>query len=198
MRFRQTSDGKNVFLSIDSRAVRHNPLYKAWKTKSFTDGDITLHFILLDILSSPSVVLSLREITDQLDHYLCGFKQPKVFDESTVRKKLREYMAEGIIKAEKHGKTIFYRRAESVEFNNTDVLDFFSEISPCGVIGSYLLDRKNSGNDLFIFKHHHITGAMDSQVLCALFVAMEAKNFVTIETIHRRDGQKTRWFLFGS
>ena len=192
MRFRQTSDGKNVFLSIDSRAVRHNPLYKAWKTKSFTDGDITLHFILLDILSSPSVVLSLREITDQLDHYLCGFKQPKVFDESTVRKKLREYMAEGIIKAEKHGKTIFYRRAESVEFNNTDVLDFFSEISPCGVIGSYLLDRKNSGNDLFIFKHHHITGAMDSQVLCALFVAMEAKNFVTIEMIHRRDGSVTK------
>ena len=41
MRFRQTSDGKNVFLSIDSRAVRHNPLYKAWKTKSFTDGDTT-------------------------------------------------------------------------------------------------------------------------------------------------------------
>ena len=40
MKFHQTADGKNVFLSIDSRATRHNPLYKAWKTKSFTDGDI--------------------------------------------------------------------------------------------------------------------------------------------------------------
>ena len=40
MKFHQTSDGKNVFLSIDSRVSRHNPLYKAWKTKSFTDGDI--------------------------------------------------------------------------------------------------------------------------------------------------------------
>ena len=45
MKFHQTADGKNVFLSIDSRVTRHNPLYKAWKTKSFTDGDIT--FILL-------------------------------------------------------------------------------------------------------------------------------------------------------
>jgi hypothetical protein len=50
MQFRQTPDGKNVFFSIDSRVSRNNPLYKAWKTKSFTDGDITLHFILLDIL----------------------------------------------------------------------------------------------------------------------------------------------------
>ena len=45
MKFHQTVDGKNVFLSIDSRVTRHNPLYKAWKTKSFTDGDII--FILL-------------------------------------------------------------------------------------------------------------------------------------------------------
>lgn len=45
MKFHQTADGKNVFLSIDSRVTRHNPLYKAWKTKSFTDRD--LPFILL-------------------------------------------------------------------------------------------------------------------------------------------------------
>ena len=50
MRFRQTPDGKNVFISIDSRVSRHNPFYKAFKAKSFTDGDITLHFILFDIL----------------------------------------------------------------------------------------------------------------------------------------------------
>ena len=35
MQFRQTAGGKNVFLSIDSRISRHNPLYKAWKAKSF-------------------------------------------------------------------------------------------------------------------------------------------------------------------
>ena len=56
MQFRQNPDGKNVFISIDSRVSRHNPLYKAWKTKSFTDGDITLHFILFDILDSPGTI----------------------------------------------------------------------------------------------------------------------------------------------
>ena len=49
MSFVRTPEGKNVFISIDSRTIRHNPLYNAWKAKSFTDGDITLHFILFDI-----------------------------------------------------------------------------------------------------------------------------------------------------
>ena len=50
MRFSQTAEGKNVFLSVDSRITQQNPFYKAWKAKSFTDKDITLHFILFDIL----------------------------------------------------------------------------------------------------------------------------------------------------
>ena len=66
MKFHQTADGKNVFLSIDSRVTRHNPLYKAWKTKSFTDGDITLHFIVMDILPAGQE-LSLGDIVYQLD-----------------------------------------------------------------------------------------------------------------------------------
>ena len=41
MGFRQSEKGKNVFLSIDSRSVSHNPLYSVLKSKSFTDGDIT-------------------------------------------------------------------------------------------------------------------------------------------------------------
>ena len=52
MEFRRTTEGKYAFISIDSRHIRHNPLFKAWKTKSFTSGDITLHFILFDILAS--------------------------------------------------------------------------------------------------------------------------------------------------
>ena len=52
---RRRRSGKTVFLSIDSRATQRNPLYKAWKSKSFTDKDITLHFLLFDILSAPEV-----------------------------------------------------------------------------------------------------------------------------------------------
>ena len=55
MSFHQDATGKNVFLSVDSRRIPHNPLYKAFKAKSFTDKDITLHFYILDILADGSV-----------------------------------------------------------------------------------------------------------------------------------------------
>ncbi len=186
MNFRQTADGKNVFISIDSRDSRHNPLYKAWKTKSFTDGDITLHFILFDILSSSDISLTLSEITERIDDYLCQFEEPKMFDESTVRKKLKEYAAEGIVRTEKHGKTVLYScAADDTEISNSDVLDFFSEVAPCGVIGSFLLDKKSSSNN-FAFKHHYITGAMDSEIICQLFDAMREKRMITLEILSRR------------
>jgi len=51
MNFRQDSGGKTVFLSVDNRNVPRNPLYRAFKAKSFTDKDIMLHFYLLDILT---------------------------------------------------------------------------------------------------------------------------------------------------
>ena len=38
--FRQTSSGKNMFISLDGRSVTHNPLYRAFKAKSFTNKDI--------------------------------------------------------------------------------------------------------------------------------------------------------------
>ncbi len=186
MRFRQTPEGKNVFLSIDSRVSRHNPLYAAWKTKSFTDGDITLHFILFDILHDPDTALTIGELDDRIDQYLVGFSEPKVFDESTIRKKLKEYVDEGIILREKRGKKLYYKRAEDSRPVSTDILDFFSETAPCGVIGSFLLDKEEPHADHFAFKHHYITAAMDSEILCSLFCAMEERRAVTMKVIRRR------------
>ena len=189
MRFRQTPEGRNVFLSIDSRKVPHNPLYKAWKAGSFTDGDITLHFLLFDILYAPEVALTLQEITEAVDRKLAVFEEPHVFDESTVRKKLKEYAAEGLLIMEKKGKSVLYRRSEAAQLPGRDVLDFFSETAPCGVIGSFLLDKMEAHPGHFAFKHHYITSSMDSEILCALFLAFREKREVTLETIHRPDGQ---------
>ncbi len=186
MQFRQTSDGKNVFLSIDSRVSHHNPLYKAWKTKSFTDGDITLHFILMDIMAMAKEAMSISEITEQIDQYLSTFMEPRFFDESTVRKKLKEYVSEGILKTEKCGKILYYKRTEDDKQYDIATLDFFSEVAPCGVIGSFLLDREGEHQEYFTFKHHYITSAMDSEILCQLFLALHEKRRITIETINRQ------------
>lgn len=187
MGFVRTPEGKTVFLSIDSRLSPHNPLYKAWKAKSFTDGDITLHFILFDMLYSPAIALSLPEIMRRIDEtYLSRFPEPMLFDESTVRKKLKEYIEEGMVKGEKCGRIMRYRRAgEDPVPVDADALHFYSEIAPCGVIGSFLLDKQGGGPAHFAFKHHYITGALDSDVLAVLFDAMRRKCEVTAVNLAR-------------
>lgn len=184
--FRQMQNGKNVFLSIDSRASSHNPLYKAWKTKSFTDGDITLHFLLFDILHEPQIKLSLNEIIEQIDERLACFQNPKNFDISTIRKKLKEYMELGLIHSEKNGKAILYSRAKDVELTCTDALHFFSEVAPCGVLGSFLLEKTDSAKNPFAFKHHYITAALDSDILFSIFTAMQQKTFVCLHTFNHK------------
>lgn len=188
MSFVRTSEGKNVFISIDSRRIEHNPFFRTLKAKSFTDKDITLHFILFDILHSPDILLSLPEILEQIDIYLSEFSEPMVFDESTVRKKLKEYTELGIITTEKQGKKALYSRACDEELSDiTDILNFFSETAPCGVIGSFLLDKTEEENDIFSFKHHYITSAIDSDVLAKLFMAIRQKSVITMTNLSRRN-----------
>ena len=194
MSFVRTPEGKNVFISIDSRTIRHNPLYNAWKANSFTDGDITLHFILFDILHDPSVKRTIAELLQEIDtKYLAGFETPMMFDESTIRKKLKEYCEAGIIVAEKEGRKVYYRRTDNTDITNlNDVLHYFSEVAPCGVIGSFILDKAKSHTDAFTFKHHYITGAIDSGVLAALFAAMQEKRAVTVTNMSRKKDMPRR------
>ena len=188
MSFVRTPEGKNVFISIDSRSIRHNPFYNAWKAKSFTDGDVTLHFIIFDILNEPSVKCTISEIMREIDErYLSGFENPMMFDESTVRKKLKEYTEAGIIVTEKVGRKVSYSRAEDTNVKDlNEVLHFYSEISPCGVIGSFILDKEELDTEAFTFKHHYITGAIDSGVLASIFTAMREKRIISVSNLSRR------------
>lgn len=194
MSFVRTPEGKNVFISIDSRVSDHNPLYKAWKAKSFTDGDITLHFILFDILHSPEDEYSVSELMEIMDEkYLSSFEEPMMFDESTVRKKLKEYAELGIVRSRKAGKRLLYSRSpDNVSLPDSYALNFYSEIAPCGVIGSFLLDKTEHDEHPFDFKHHYITGALDSGVLAMLFLAMREKCVITVSNMSRRRDEPRR------
>ena len=194
MSYVRTPEGKNVYISIDSRVSDHNPLYKAWKAKSFTNGDITLHFVLLDILYTPEIEYSIPELMQIIDEkYLSSFEEPMMFDESTIRKKLKEYCGLGLIKSRKQGKHLVYRRvAESVKLPDNQALNFYSEIAPCGVIGSFLLDKTEHEEHPFDFKHHYITGALDSNVLALLFEAMRTKSIITVSNLSRKRDEPRR------
>ncbi len=188
MAFRRTAEGKYAFISIDSRKARHNPLYNAWKAKSFTSGDITLHFILFDILMSSDTAISLTEIMQKADgEYLSHFDDPMLLDESTVRKKLKEYSDEGLLTISKEGKRSVYALKKDGDIKAPkELLDFYSEVAPCGVIGSFLLDKEDFAESSFAFKHHYITGAIDSDVLCRLFDIMTQSRYAEITTIGSR------------
>ncbi len=185
MGFRRTAEGKQTFISIDSRSTRHNPLFNAWKAKSFTDGDITLHFILFDILLSAKVPISLSDMLDLIDaEYLSRFDDPILLDESTVRKKLKEYAEEGILTISREGKRAVYSLPQSEPLELTkEILDFYSEVAPCGVIGSFLLDKGYCGYDAFAFKHHYITGAIDSELLLSAFYTISQKRYAEITSV---------------
>lgn len=163
MRFTQTAEGKSVFLSVDSRVTCQNPFYKAWKAKSFTDGDITLHFAIFDVLYFPEIKKTLTELIEEIDQRISS---GMTFDESTVRKKLKEYAEEGIIQIERKGRKVLYSRSADTDISALDdVLDFFSEVAPCGVIGSFLQDKQPKRDELFSFKHHYITQAIYNQFI---------------------------------
>lgn len=174
MSFRQTADGKNVFLSVDSRSIPRNPLYNAFKAKSFTTGDVTFHFYVLDLLQDGNAY-NTQEIVDLFsEKYLCHFDTDWEPDISTVRKKLKEYVSLGILKSEKRGRElVFSWNNSSIELSAwSDTLAFFAETDPLGVVGSFLLDKLENVPDYFQFKHHYILHTLDSQLLLQLLTAI--------------------------
>ena len=192
MSFRHESGGKNVFLSVDSRHVPRNPLYKAFKAKSFTDKDITLHFYILDLLAKGEK-LSSHQIVDAInDEYLARFESAFTLDESTVRKKLKEYEALGILRAEKQGREVLYQRTDDEGLDLaawSDALAFYSEEDPLGVVGSYLQDKLADENDAFRFKHHYMLHSLDSDILHQLLLAIHDRCKVELTAHSLRDSR---------
>ena len=191
MAFRRTSEGKNVFISVDNRSVTFNPLHNAWKAKSFTDKDIVLHFCILDLLVG-GTARSVGEIADGVEELLSHTDIPFEIDESTVRKKLKEYAEFGVLQDEKHGRLLYYRLAEDgVDLSAwEDAAAFFSEEAPLGVVGSYLLDRQDEAPEHFRYKHHYLLHTLDTQILYEALCALKEKRCVDITNFNvRRDAE---------
>ncbi len=185
--FHNDENGKSVFISVDSRAVKHNPLYNAFKAKSFTDIDINLHFFILDILADGELH-TVKQITEKVAEYLYQFEDAPTYDESTIRKKLKEYAGFGIIRSENVGRELAFQKSEDICLEDfEDAVNFFSEENPLGVIGSFLLDKMES-NSIFSFKHHYMFGVVDSQILYELGRASQEKRAVEINIIGRKSG----------
>jgi hypothetical protein len=183
MSFRQDSNGKNVFISVDSRRVPQNPLYQAWRAASFTKNDITLHFWLLDILSEDEPK-SLTDIITIIDNdYLPLFENADPIDESTLRKKLKEYVDIGLIAAEKQGKQLVYSlSAADINLKSwQDAITFFAEENTLGVIGSFLQDKFDEVPEYISFKHNYLLFAPDCGIMLDLLTLINERRRVELE-----------------
>ena len=184
MSFRREESGKQMFLSMDSLNLAHNPLYQAFMAKSFTDKDITLHFYILDVLCDGEE-RTLNRIAEEIEeNYLSCFEDAQVLELNTLRKKLREYEGLGLVRIRKQGRELLYSLAEdTIDLAGwEDALNFFSEESPLGIVGAFLLNRLPERESRFRFKHHYLVHTLDSEILCRVLDAAVRKEWVTLFT----------------
>lgn len=192
IKFRQTVDGKSMFLSVDSRAIPYNPLYNAFKAKSFTSGDVTFHFYILDLLHGGKAYTAQEIIERFSEKYVSHFEKGQEPNLSITRKKLQEYVSLGILKSEKRGRELVFIRNESTIDLNVwaDTIAFFSEADPMGVVGSFLLDKLDSPPEYFQFKHHYILHTLDSQVLMQALLAISEQRRINLTNASTRSNYK--------
>ncbi len=187
MKWEYVSGSKTSFISVDCGTIPVNPLYAAWKSKSFTANDIMLHFYILDILRNRTMPV------DSLTDAICE-NSGVLFEVQTVRNKCREYVDCGILTQEKQGKSVLYAVCPQnvpVSPQLLDAVTFFQGAAPFGEIGSYLLDNENVRNDLFSFKHYYIAHTLEDGVLFDLLSAIRQNRSVLFESQSDRSGKTT-------
>ncbi len=184
--FRSSADqkGKRNSIFVNSGNILQNPLYKAYYSKSFTDNDIKLHFFITDLLKSNPDGLNIREITE-----LLSLEYDEIFEEQTVRNKLKEYVGEGLYTSQKKGKTDYYflsspscksllKKYEGL----CDAVMFHSNSSVFGVIGSYILRAAGKKNKYFIQKHNYIVHTLEDEILLDISGLISEKHAARITT----------------
>ena len=187
MRYDDSVRGRSVSISVDSGHIPENPLYNAYYSKSFTDNDIRLHFFIIDILHDGEKKV-LKDIVNTLN-----IDYEQLFDEQTVRNKLKEYVDEGIIIAEKSGKTLYYSLSGDIAddyINNfqglDDALKFFSETQQFGIIGNSIIKMLDIKNDLFFIKHNYIIHTLEDILIPEIIAAVNEKRFVSFHSFSAR------------
>ena len=191
MKYDDSVRGRSVSISVDSGHIPENPLYNAYYSKSFTDNDIRLHFFIIDILHDGEKK-ALKDIVDALN-----IDYGHLFDEQTVRNKLKEYVNEGIIIAEKSGKTLYYSLSGDIAddyINNfkglDDALKFFSETQQLGIIGNSIIKMLDIKNDLFFIKHNYIIHTLEDILIPEIITAVNEKRFVSFHSFSARKNIK--------
>lgn len=173
---------KAVAITLDSNRIDSNPLYNVWKTKSFTNNDIMLHFFLLDLMQD-GISRNMDTITNQLHE-----RYQVLFDSQTVRNKLTEYEQHALISIRKEGRQHIYTACPD-EFGChpelfsglKEAVSYYQTAVPFGFIGSTILDSLLGRNEHFRFRHDYLVHTLEDEVLLPLLNAMKEKQQITMQ-----------------
>ena len=176
-----TKNGKNVSISMDSNLLLTNPLYRVWKSKSFTDNDIMLHFFLMDIFQDEEE-RTIEELTNEI-----FLNYDVLFESQLVRKKVKEYEKEGLLLCKKYGKQFRYMANHSLTYfipeelpALLDAVRFHHIDAPLGILGSTILDNQKTSNDIFTAKHGFFAYTLEDEMLLLLFSAMREQRKISL------------------
>lgn len=181
---------KKVSVNVDSSHIFQNPLYQCFRSKTFTDNDIRLHFILMELLDGKSMTVS--ETADSIlrDYGL-------ITDVQIIRLKLKEYAAEGLVNESRSGKNVYYTKSDCYADDIAgkfpeikDIVMMFSGENPLGVIGSFIMDRLDLRNSLYTRKHAYMVHTLDDEILLNIMGAMEKRKSVLLSCVSRKKGNK--------
>ncbi|MCL2061931.1 MAG: WYL domain-containing protein [Firmicutes bacterium] len=192
MKWSYTGVGNKVsFVSADCGKLSTNPLFSAWKSKSFTKNDIMLHFYILDAVRETDK--SAEELTEEITQ-----KSETLFDLQTVRGKCNEYTTAGILMRTKKGKAFRYALAQNPIALDEEILNAvkFFQSGVLGVVGDYILDSVSAENDLFTFKHQYIAHTLEDGVLYDILTAIREQKNISFSLIGTKNGAATEKQVF--
>ena len=184
-----SSHKKSVAITMDSNRIDSNPLFNVWKTKSFTNNDIMLHFFLLDLMQDGES-RNVDTINDELME-----RYQVLFEVQTVRNKLMEYEQNGLFMVKKEGRQHVYTTYPNWLTSHPDLytglkeaVSYFQAAAPFGFIGSTILDSLRCRNDHFRFRHDYLAHTLEDEVLLPLLIAIKEKQQISIQIKHIRSG----------
>lgn len=177
-----TPQGKTLSLALDSNLLHTNPLYRVWKSRSFTDNDIMLHFFFLSLFHSEDTTYTAEDLTNHiLDNYQV------LFEAQLVRKKANEYVKEGILSSHRDGRRKLYRRTKTLQEALPTLfpllllaVSFCQLTMPLGFVGSTILDNQRVANYIFLVKHGYYGFTLEDEILFSLLSAIHTHHMVTV------------------
>lgn len=169
---------KSISISSDTTAKTKNPLFKVWETKSFTKNDLFLHFVIIDILQNEC--LSAPQLTEVIEkEYTSKLNRCFCIDVMTVRNKLKEYSAMGLLSESRQGRSVCYEFNENILLSEQlkDALLFYQNIVTGGFLAASIVRDYDSA---FIYKQIFFAQTLYDDITLKILKAISRKCRVTV------------------